>query len=102
MSLQNTLNSDRRARLFITSVDIEDAVIVGIAERKAIATIGTSPGIIFDVALMDLARLKVGDQVAITVQEGGSIVLTPVRPKKSAATARRLIRKNARLFRRLA
>lgn len=55
---------------------------------------------------MDLVRLKVGDQVTITVHEGGSIVLTPVRPvigaEKAAATSKRLIRKNARLFRRLA
>ena len=59
----------------------------------------------FDAALMDLARIKVGDQVSISVHEGGSIVLTPVRPvigpEKAAATAKRLIKKNAELFRRL-
>ncbi len=73
---------------------------------KTITKIGNSRGIMFDAALMDLARLKVGDQVTITVHEGGSIVLTPVRPvispEKAAATAKRLIRKNAQLFRRLA
>jgi antitoxin component of MazEF toxin-antitoxin module len=73
---------------------------------KTITKIGNSRGIIFDAALMDLARLQVGDQVTITVHEGGSIVLTPVgpviRPEKAAATAKRLIRKNAQLFRRLA
>jgi antitoxin component of MazEF toxin-antitoxin module len=60
----------------------------------------------FDAALMDLARLKVGDQVTIRVHEGGSIVLTPVRPvispETAATTAKRLIRKNSELFRRLA
>ena len=60
----------------------------------------------FDSALMDLARIKVGDRVTVSVHEGGSIVLTPVRPvigpEKAAATARRLIKKNAALFRRLA
>ncbi len=60
----------------------------------------------FDSALMDLAHLKVGDQVSISVHEGGSIVLTPVRPAikpdQAAATARRLIKRNAELFRRLA
>ncbi len=60
----------------------------------------------FDSALMDLARIKVGDQVTVSVHEGGSIVLTPVRPvitpAKAAATAKGLIRKNAALFRRLA
>ncbi len=73
---------------------------------KTIAKVGNSQGLIFDAALMDLARLKVGDQVNVTVHEGGTIVLTPLRPaigpKKAAATARRLIRKNRKLFQRLA
>ena len=73
---------------------------------KTITKIGNSQGLIFDSALMDLARIKVGDQVTISVHEGGSIVLTPVRPvikpDKAAATARRLIKQNAELFRRLA
>ena len=72
---------------------------------KTISRVGNSQGIIFDAALMDLAHLKGGDQVTITVHEGGSIVLTPVRPsietREAAATAKRLIRKNAKLFRRL-
>ena len=73
---------------------------------KTISKVGNSRGIIFDAALMDLAHLKVGDQVSVTVHEGGAIVLTPVRPviepKKAATTARRLIRKNQELFKRLA
>jgi antitoxin component of MazEF toxin-antitoxin module len=73
---------------------------------KTISKVGNSQGLIFDAALMDLARLKVGDRVNVTVHEGGTIVLTPVRPSigpaKAAATARRLIHKNAELFRRLA
>jgi antitoxin component of MazEF toxin-antitoxin module len=72
---------------------------------KTISKVGNSQGLIFDSALMDLARLKVGDQVTVTLHEGGAIVLTPVRrtiePKKAAASARRLIRKNSELFRRL-
>jgi antitoxin component of MazEF toxin-antitoxin module len=72
---------------------------------KTITKIGNSQGLMFDAALMDLARLKVGDQVTITIHEGGSIVLTPLRPviapEKAAATAKRLIKKNAELFRRL-
>ena len=47
---------------------------------KTIAKIGNSQGITFDTALMDLARLKVGDQVNVTVHEGGTITLTPVHP----------------------
>jgi antitoxin component of MazEF toxin-antitoxin module len=72
---------------------------------KTITRVGNSQGIIFDAALMDLARVKVGDQVNVTVHEGGSIVLTPVRPaidsKVAAASAKRLIRKNSALFKRL-
>jgi antitoxin component of MazEF toxin-antitoxin module len=72
---------------------------------KTISKVGNSQGLIFDSALMDMARLKVGDQVNVTVHEGGAIVLTPVRrtidAKKASGTARRLIRKNAKLFRRL-
>lgn len=47
---------------------------------KRITKIGNSQGITFDAALMDLARLKVGDEVNVTVHEGGAIYLTPVRP----------------------
>jgi antitoxin component of MazEF toxin-antitoxin module len=72
---------------------------------KTISKVGNSQGIIFDAALMDLARVKVGDQLSVTVHEGGSIILTPVRPSldpdKAAATAKRLIRKNSNLFKRL-
>jgi antitoxin component of MazEF toxin-antitoxin module len=72
---------------------------------KTISKVGNSQGIIFDAALMDLARVKVGDQLTVTIHEGGSIVLTPVRPtitpKMAAAAAKRLIKKNSALFRRL-
>jgi antitoxin component of MazEF toxin-antitoxin module len=72
---------------------------------KTICKIGNSQGIIFDSALMDLARVKVGDQLTVSVHEGGSIVLTPVRPMldpmKAGTMAKRLIRKNAALFKRL-
>jgi len=72
---------------------------------KTISKVGNSQGIIFDAALMDLARVKVGDQVTVTVHEGGSIVLTPIRPAihptKARATARKLIKKNSALFKRL-
>ncbi len=72
---------------------------------KTITKIGNSQGLIFDAALMDLARVKVGDQMTITVHEGGSIVLTPLRPvvgpEQAADTAKRLINKNSELFRRL-
>jgi antitoxin component of MazEF toxin-antitoxin module len=73
---------------------------------KTITRIGNSQGLMFDSALMDLARLKVGDQVTVSVHEGGSIVLTPVRPviksEQAVVMAKRLIKKNSELFRRLA
>lgn len=72
---------------------------------KTISKVGNSQGIIFDAALMDLARLKVGDQLNVTVHEGGTITLTPIRPaiepEEAAAAARRLISSNSELFRRL-
>jgi antitoxin component of MazEF toxin-antitoxin module len=72
---------------------------------KTITKVGNSQGIIFDNALMELARVKVGDKVNITVHPGGSIVLTPIHPVidpgTAASMARRLIKKNAALFKRL-
>jgi antitoxin component of MazEF toxin-antitoxin module len=72
---------------------------------KTISKIGNSQGIIFDAALMELAHVKTGDQVNVTVHEGGALVLTPVRSAisatKAGATAKRLIKKNSELFRRL-
>ena len=54
---------------------------------------------------MELAHLKVGDQVSISLHEGGLIILTPVNPvissTKAAETARRLINTNSELVRRL-
>jgi antitoxin component of MazEF toxin-antitoxin module len=72
---------------------------------KTITKIGNSQGITFDAALMDLARLKVGDQVNVTIHEGGVINLTPlhpvVTPEEAAASARAITAKNHELFRRL-
>jgi antitoxin component of MazEF toxin-antitoxin module len=73
---------------------------------KTIAKIGNSQGIIFDSALLQLARLKVGDEVNVEVHSGGTITVAPVDPavidpSKAAETARRLIEKNNELFRRL-
>jgi antitoxin component of MazEF toxin-antitoxin module len=72
---------------------------------KTITKVGNSQGIIFDAALMELARVKVGDKVNVTVHPGGSIVLTPIHPviepNTAAKAARHLIKKNAALFKRL-
>jgi antitoxin component of MazEF toxin-antitoxin module len=73
---------------------------------KTITKIGNSQGIIFDSALLQLARLQVGDQVNVEIHSGGTISLTPMEPtlieaSKAAETAKRLIQKNSELFRRL-
>jgi antitoxin component of MazEF toxin-antitoxin module len=45
---------------------------------KTISKIGNSQGLIFDTTLCELTKLKVGDQVNITVHPGGSLMLTPI------------------------
>jgi antitoxin component of MazEF toxin-antitoxin module len=73
---------------------------------KSITKIGNSQGIVFDAALMELARLKVGDQVNVTVHEGGAIYLTPVRPmieRPKVTTAIKTVMKDyARTMKKLA
>lgn len=50
---------------------------------KTLTKIGNSQGLIFDAALMDLARLKPGDKVNVEVHAGGTITLIPVKPRVS-------------------
>ena len=50
---------------------------------KTLTKIGNSQGLIFDSALMELARLKPGDQLNVEVHAGGAITLTPVKPQIS-------------------
>jgi antitoxin component of MazEF toxin-antitoxin module len=67
---------------------------------KTISKVGNSQGIIFDAALMDLARVKVGDQVNITVvPESGAIVLMPLRPGPSNKEITAAIKKTAKDYR---
>ena len=73
---------------------------------KTISKIGNSQGIIFDSALLQLARLKVGDEVNVEVHSGGTITIAPMQPAvidaaTAAESAKRLIQKNKELFRRL-
>jgi antitoxin component of MazEF toxin-antitoxin module len=73
---------------------------------KTISKIGNSQGIIFDSALLQLAHLKVGDEVNVEVHAGGTITIAPMNPpvieaSTASETARRLIGKNNELFRRL-
>ena len=64
---------------------------------KTISKVGNSQGIIFDAALMDLARVKVGDQVNITVlPESGAIVLMPLRQGPSKKEIMAAIKKTSK------
>ncbi len=73
---------------------------------KTISKIGNSQGIIFDAALMQLAHLKAGDEVNIEVHSGGTITITPIRPKPSreevSAVIKQTVKDYARTMRRLA
>lgn len=70
-----------------------------------VTKIGDSQGVIFDDALMNMAGLKIGDEVNVTLLEDGSLMLTPVRlltqSEGAAETAKNTIQKNSELFRRL-
>jgi antitoxin component of MazEF toxin-antitoxin module len=72
---------------------------------RKITKIGNSQGIIFDATLMDMAHLKTGDQVNVTLHEGGTLTLTPIKPliqpEEAGEAARSIIKRNAELFRRL-
>jgi len=59
---------------------------------KTITKVGNSHGIIFDAALMELAHLKPGDEVNVEVHAGGTITLTPIRPRPSQQEVSRAIK----------
>lgn len=66
---------------------------------KTITKIGNSQGIIFDATLLDMAKLKVGDQVNVTVHEGGAVILTPIPPQLSSEETNSVIRKTVKDYR---
>ena len=72
---------------------------------KTITKVGNSQGIILDTPLMEMAHLKVGDEMRVTIHDSGSITFTPTQPAISAETAagsaRQIISKNKELFERL-
>jgi len=80
-------------------------LVYGRAMIKTIARIGNLQCLIFDAELLELTGLQEGDAVNVTVHEGGSIVIIPMRETISATdaagVARDLIRRNAHLFERL-
>jgi antitoxin component of MazEF toxin-antitoxin module len=73
---------------------------------KTITKVGNSQGLIFDASLCELSGLKAGDQVNVTVHEGGAVVITPMKPavgvEEARTSVRKLVRRNRKLFKRLA
>ena len=59
---------------------------------KTITKVGNSQGVIFDAALLDLAHLKAGDEFNLEVHPGGTITLTPLRPRPSPEAVSKVIK----------
>ena len=59
---------------------------------KTITKVGNSQGIIFDAALMELAHLKAGDDLNVEVHDGGTLTLTPIRPRPSREEVSKVIK----------
>ena len=59
---------------------------------KTIAKVGNSQGIILDAALMELAHLKAGDDLNVEVHDGGTLTLTPIRPRPSRPEVSKVIK----------
>jgi antitoxin component of MazEF toxin-antitoxin module len=58
---------------------------------KSITKIGNSHGVILDSSLMELAHLKTGDELNVEVHEGGTITLTPIRPRPSRSEVTKVV-----------
>ncbi|MFK5921981.1 MAG: MazE family transcriptional regulator [Verrucomicrobiota bacterium] len=73
---------------------------------KTVTKIGNSKGIILDSALLELVHWKEGDQLSVTMHDGGSITFTPlkasIKPEQAAALTDSIISSNDELFSRLA
>jgi antitoxin component of MazEF toxin-antitoxin module len=75
--------------------------------KRAITKVGNSNGIIFDATLMSLAHLKTGDEFNVEVPNGGTITLTPIRPRRPSPaeitkTIKSTVKDYARTMKRLA
>ena len=73
---------------------------------KTITKVGNSQGLILDAALMELAHLNVGDEVNVEVHVGGTLTVTPIRPRPSREEVSRVVKATmkdyARTMKRLA
>ena len=68
--------------------------------KKTITKIGNSQGIVFDAALMELAHLRSGDEVNLEIHDGGTITLTPIRPRPSRAEISGIVKSTMKDYRR--
>ena len=68
--------------------------------KKTITKIGNSQGIVFDAALMELAHLRSGDEVNLEIHDGGTITLTPIRPRPSRTEISRIVKSTMKDYRR--
>jgi antitoxin component of MazEF toxin-antitoxin module len=66
---------------------------------KTITKVGNSHGLIFDSTLRELTGLRPGDQVNVTVHEGGAIVLTPIRKTPGAEEVRETVKRTVKDYR---
>jgi len=73
---------------------------------KTITKVGNSQGIILDTAILQLMRLKVGDEVNLEIHPGGTMTIAPITslPPKEEVTAliKSTMKKYARTMKRLA
>src|SRR5205823_9741566 len=94
----NSFGRRRRLRSSRPRANISQTLFYDIFVLKTIGKIGNSEGLILDAALRELTGLKAGDRVNLTVHEGGTIVITPMRAtstrQDAAAAATTLIRRH--------
>jgi antitoxin component of MazEF toxin-antitoxin module len=67
---------------------------------KTITKLGNSQGVIFDATVMDLAHLKVGDQVNLEIHDGRTLTLTPLRTEPDAQKVSRVIKSTMKDYKR--
>jgi antitoxin component of MazEF toxin-antitoxin module len=63
---------------------------------KTITKVGNSQGLIFDATLLEMAHLRIGDEVNIEVHQGGTITVTPIRTKPAPDEVSRVVKKTMR------
>jgi antitoxin component of MazEF toxin-antitoxin module len=63
---------------------------------KTITKVGNSQGLIFDATLLEMAHLRIGDEVNVEVHQGGTITVTPIRRKPAPDEVSRVVKKTMR------